>query len=51
MINFYTERTDAGVLQGSWDKVWLVSMGISIAMLIVMVIFFNPKCDKETAEA
>ena len=53
MINFYTNRTDAGVLEGSWDKVWLVSTAISAVLLVVMAIFFNPKCDKEpeTAEA
>jgi nucleoside transporter len=51
LINHYTDRTDAGVLQGSWDKVWLVSTAISVVLLVVMALLFNPKCDKETAEA
>ncbi len=47
MINHYTSRTDAGVLEGSWDRIWLISTALSVVLLILMVIFFNPKCDAE----
>lgn len=49
MINHYTTRTDAGVLEGSWDKVWLVSTAISVVLLVLMAIFFNPKIEEKKA--
>ncbi len=51
MINFYTNRTDAGVLEGAWDKVWIISAVISLVLVVVMAVFFNPKFEKEEQEA
>ena len=43
MINNYTSRNAEGLLIGPWDKVWLISAAGSIALLVVMVLLFNPK--------
>ena len=43
MINNYTSRNAEGLLIGAWDKVWLISAAGSIALLVVMVLLFNPK--------
>ena len=47
LINFYTTRNDAGLMVGSWDKVWLVTFSISVVFLVVMALFFNPPKEKE----
>ena len=56
LINGYTEPVEKVVdgatktiLEGSWDKVWLVTTVISVVLLVAMVVFFNPKVDKEEA--
>jgi MFS family permease len=43
MINSYTSRNAEGLLIGAWDKVWLISAASSIALLVIMVLLFNPK--------
>jgi len=49
LINFFTTRNAAGVLEGSWDKVWLVTLACSAVLLVLMAVFFNPKLDETTA--
>ena len=58
LINHYTDpiqkvigEKTATVLTGSWDKVWLVSMAISVVLMVLMAFLFNPKCDMDTKEA
>ena len=43
MINCYTTRNAQGLLIGEWDKVWMISATFSIALLIMMAMFFNPQ--------
>jgi MFS family permease len=45
MINGYTTRNAQGLLIGEWDKVWMISATFSIALLVIMALFFNPKTD------
>ena len=49
LINSFTTRNAAGVLEGSWDKVWLVTLACSAVLLVLMAVFFNPKLDEKTA--
>jgi hypothetical protein len=49
LINTYTSRNDAGVLVGSWDKVWLVTLACSIVLMVVMIALFNPKVEEQKA--
>ena len=56
LIKYYTEPVEKVVdgatktiLEGSWDKVWLVSTAISLVLLVAMALFFKPKGDKEAA--
>ena len=58
MIKYYTDPVQKVVngksktiLEGSWDKIWLITTVISVVLLVLMLIFFNPKCDKEAKEA
>jgi len=43
MINGYTTRNSQGLLIGEWDKVWMISATFSIALLVIMALFFNPQ--------
>jgi nucleoside transporter len=49
LIRHYTARNDAGVLVGSWDKIWLVTLACSVVLLVVMAVFFNPKLEEKQA--
>jgi sugar phosphate permease len=49
LINHYTTRNAEGVLVGSWDKVWLVTLACSVVLLVVMALLFNPKIDEKKA--
>ena len=53
LINHFTapvkkmvEGKEVTLLEGSWDKVWLVTLVCSLICLVVMTIFFNPKRDE-----
>ena len=48
MINCYTKRNADGLLVGEWDKVWLITAGCSVVLLIVMAMLFNPKPETQT---
>ncbi len=43
MINNYTTRNAQGLLVGEWDKVWLFTAASSVALLVILVLLFNPK--------
>ena len=49
LINSFTQRNDAGVLVGAWDKVWLITLACSVVLLVVMALLFNPKIDEQKA--
>ncbi len=49
LINSYTTRNAEGLLVGSWDKVWLITLACSVVLLVVMALFFNPKIDEKKA--
>ena len=49
LINFFTKRNAAGVLEGAWDKVWLVTLACSLVLLVVMAVFFTPKLEEKKA--
>ena len=49
LINHFTKRNAAGVLEGAWDKVWLVTLVCSLILLVVMALLFNPKLDEKKA--
>ena len=44
LITYYTEAEVC-----SWDKVWLVTLAISVVCLVVMALFFNPKKEEQSA--
>ena len=47
LIKFYTSpkllENGNTILDGAWDKVWLVTLACSVVCLVVMALFFNPK--------
>jgi nucleoside transporter len=54
LINHFTdpvkrlvEGKEVTLLEGSWDKVWLVTLVCSVICLVVMTIFFNPKKEEQ----
>jgi nucleoside transporter len=54
LINHFTdpvkrlvEGKEATLLEGSWDKVWLVTLVCALICLVVMTIFFNPKKEEQ----
>ena len=46
LIKHYTKPNDLKILDGSWDMIWLVTLGISIVCLVVLALLFNPKEEK-----
>ena len=49
LINAFTQRNGAGVLVGDWGKVWLITLACSAVLLVVMIVFFNPKSEEQKA--
>jgi MFS family permease len=54
LINHFTdpvkrlvEGKEVNLLEGSWDKVWLVTLVCAVICLVVMTIFFNPKKEEQ----
>ncbi len=45
MIKCYTIRNAQGLLEGAWDKVWLITAAVSLVLLVIMALFFNPKLE------